>query len=309
MTSGPKPIVVNNACNQGRKDVGSRRAEELTLVTYNIWGLPPLINFASSKRYIQIARELQRLDADLVLLQEVWTKKALEALPTNRNWSVASARPVCFFERNGLVVLSKFPILGGEFHPFTAAALPDALVTKGALKVTIEMADKRRVNVWDVHLQDGHSYRTRRRQIAELLGWIRGAADGQLADLVGGDFNCAPDSEEYRKLSRGLGPEVEELKGPEHFVTYDGLSANPRRAETLDYIFIRRGPQVGELRASPSVAFTASCRQQRLSDHFGIQVLLSLGLAPASLPQSPFGSFAQSQAALPRPGNRTDENY
>jgi endonuclease/exonuclease/phosphatase family metal-dependent hydrolase len=299
MSRGPKPIAVHQGYSQGRTEAGLHQGEELTLVTYNIWGLPPWINFASSKRYVRIARELKRLDADLVLLQEVWTKKALEALPTNGDWSVAAARPGCFFRRNGLVVLSKFHILSGEFRPFSAAALPDALVTKGALKITIELADKRRLNVWNVHLQDGNSYRTRARQITELLGWIRGATNGQVADLVGGDFNCTPDSTMYGELSRALGPEVEELKGPKHFFTYDGLSANPLRAKTIDYVFIRRGPQVGELRASPSVAFAASRIQQRLSDHLGVHVLLSLGLLPAGSPQPAFGSFAQSPAALP----------
>jgi endonuclease/exonuclease/phosphatase family metal-dependent hydrolase len=302
MSVGPKPIVVHPGHSPSRVEVGLHQGEQLTLVTYNIWGLPPWINFASSKRYVGIARELERLDADLVLLQEVWTKKALEALPTNGNWSVAAARPANFFRRNGLVVLSKFRILSGEFHPFRSAALPDALVTKGALRVTIELADKRRLNVWNVHLQDGHAYHTRGRQIAELLGWIRKAANGQFADLIGGDFNCTPDSADYRKLSRALGPEVEELKGPGHFVTYDGLSADPLRAQTLDYVFIRRGPQAGKLRASPSVAFTASGTQQRLSDHFGIQVPMSLGFAPVGLPRP---LLAQGRPALPQPVRKT----
>jgi endonuclease/exonuclease/phosphatase family metal-dependent hydrolase len=308
MSSGPKPIAVHPGYSQGQTEAGSRQGEKLTLVTYNIWGLPPWINFASSRRYLRIARELERLNADLVLLQEVWTKKALEAVPADGKWAVAAARPVCFFRRNGLVVLSRFPILSGEFHPFSAAALPDALVTKGALKVTIELADKRRLNIWNVHLQDGHSYKTRTRQITELLGWIRAAADGQFADLIGGDFNCTPDSAQYRQLSRALGPEVQELKSPEHFITYDGLSANPRRARTLDYVFIRCGPQVGEISASPSAAFTASRRRQRLSDHLGIEVLLSLGLAPSDLTQRPFGSFAKSQAALPQPSGSANRN-
>src|SRR5690348_6948823 len=46
----------------------------LRLVTYNIWGLPSWMTGARQGRYPRIARELKRLEPDLILLQEAWTE-------------------------------------------------------------------------------------------------------------------------------------------------------------------------------------------------------------------------------------------
>src|SRR3974390_2470199 len=104
----------------------------LKLVTYNIWGLPWWLNGARPSRYAQIAHELERLDPDVILLQEAWTAKARKSAPRNGRWSIArGAGQHLIFQRNGLVTLSRFPIIGGAFYPFSHAAFPDALVRKG----------------------------------------------------------------------------------------------------------------------------------------------------------------------------------
>src|SRR6266446_5045109 len=53
----------------------------LKLVTYNIWGLPSWMTGAPKGRYPKIERELERLDPDIILLQEAWTAKARKAAP------------------------------------------------------------------------------------------------------------------------------------------------------------------------------------------------------------------------------------
>src|SRR5215472_13595444 len=95
---------------------------------------------AASGRYPRIARELERLDPDIILLQEAWTSNARKAVPTNGLWAIArGAGQHTFFQQNGLIILSKFPIVGGEFYPFSRAAFPDRFVNKGALKVTVQI--------------------------------------------------------------------------------------------------------------------------------------------------------------------------
>src|SRR5689334_4435144 len=42
----------------------------LRLLSYNIWGLPGWMTGARPGRYPQIARELERLNPDIILLQE-----------------------------------------------------------------------------------------------------------------------------------------------------------------------------------------------------------------------------------------------
>jgi len=270
-----RPLAIER--RPGFNEPAAQAEEELklTLLTYNVWGLPHWMNHAPRARYARIASGIERLHPDLVLLQEVWTKPAAAVAPTNAEWLVAQAGSPNFFRRNGLMVLSRLPIVGGEFHPFSHAAFPDSVVRKGALKVTLRTASGRRLNVWNVHLQSD-APRVRMRQIEQLTAWVREAEDGQVADLVGGDFNSTPDSPEFQRLSRELGPTAHELARAPFAPTYDGLSPDPKQAQTIDYLFIRPRAPMDRLEAAPKLVLTNPDPRQRCSDHVALQVDLRL---------------------------------
>jgi len=252
----------------------------LRCVTYNIWGLPGWMTGAPSGRYPRIERELERLDADIILLQEAWTRNARRAVPTNGLWAIArGAGQHTFFQQNGLVTLSKFPIVGGEFYPFSRAAFPDRVVNKGVLKVTVQIPNGRLLNIWNVHMQDGHATSIRGTQVHELIALVQATEDGQVADLVGGDFNCTPDSPLCSELIRDLGPSLQQLSGCECFTTWDGLSKKPGAGHMIDYIFIHERATFDGLQASQQVAFTADKLKDRLSDHLGIEAVVNLNSA------------------------------
>jgi endonuclease/exonuclease/phosphatase family metal-dependent hydrolase len=238
------------------------------------------MNGASAERYPRIAGQLEELQPDLVLLQEVWTKQARTSVPSGRAWSSAwSSGQGNFFKENGLLTISRHPILGGEFHPFRAAAFPDSLVKKGALKVTIEIGDGLRLNIWNVHLQAGPTEAVRSRQVEELVRWVQEAHDGQIADLVGGDFNCTPESRQYQTLLQQIGPSVQAISGEPGFTTYDGLSSRPDAGQTLDHVFIRSSSSVEAVKASPRPIFTAERMKDRFSDHLGVEVAVRFALS------------------------------
>lgn len=289
----PAPLQVEHPVAAVSAD-GLKPQVSLRLVTYNIWGLPSWMSGAGRGRYPKIARELQRLDPDLILLQEAWTARAKRAAPANGHWSVArAARQHSFFQQCGLVTLSRFPIIGGQFYPFSRAAFPDRFVNKGVLKVTLELPDGSLLNVWNVHLQDGGSIGIRLSQVRELVSRVEAAEDGQVADLVGGDFNCKPGSLVYSELANSLGPSLQQLSGAAPFVTWDGLSAKPGAGQTLDHIFVRGRGAFPVVSGVPRVAFSAPTLRERLSDHLGIEAVLrlsplpSLAGAPGSLTQTP----------------------
>ncbi len=277
----PAPVVVQvPAGAPRRKDPGENLS--LRLVTYNIWGLPWCLNGARPSRYAQIAHELERLDPDIILLQEAWTAKARKSAPRDGRWLIArGAGQHLIFQQNGLVTLSRFPIIGGAFYPFSHATFPDALVRKGVLKTTLRLPGGHVLNVWNVHLQDAGQVGVRRLQIDQLIARVHEAEDGQIADLVGGDFNSTPESPLYRELETAFGPSVQSLGGIRPFVTWDGLSSKPGAGQTLDYIFVRPRVPLEELRAVPQVAFFARNRRDRLSDHFGIEAEVNLSPATA----------------------------
>lgn len=278
-TYAPSSLAIGPSVLPTVMAVADSRTIDLRMVSFNVWGLPGWMNGAPADRYSRIARQLEQLHPDLVLLQEVWTKKAMGSSPAGPEWSTAwSLGQASIFQENGLLTASRHPILGGEFHPFQAAALPDSLVKKGALKVTIELAGGFRLNVWNVHLQAGRRDAIRSRQIAELVSWVHAAKDGQIADVVAGDFNCTPTSPQYRTLLQQIGPSVQGLSGKLPFTTYDGLSTKPEAGKTLDHAFIRLGSAVEAVKASQRVEFTAERMKDRLSDHLGVETALTFAL-------------------------------
>src|SRR5258708_4076903 len=121
----PRSLVILPSALPRIMTVEDARTIDLRIVTFNIWGLPGWMNGAPENRYPRIAEQLQKLQPDLVLLQEVWTKQARASSPRGKEWSTAwSSGQANFFRENGLLTISRHPILGGEFHPFRAAALP-----------------------------------------------------------------------------------------------------------------------------------------------------------------------------------------
>ena len=279
-SSRPAPLLVEHQVKAAPANCSDKDLR-LKLVTYNIWGLPAWMTGERTGRYRQIAHELERLDPDIILLQEAWTAKARKSAPDNGRWAIGrGAGQHTFFQQNGLVTLSKCPIIGGEFYPFTRSAFPDRFVNKGALKVTIQLAGGKALNIWNVHLQEGSSPEIRRSQVRELVLRVQAAEDGQIADLVGGDFNCTPDSPLYRELANSLGPSVQQLGDADPFVTWDGLSAKPGAGRTIDYIFIRERTPCENLHAGQHRVFAAASLKQRLSDHFGIEAMVNLSPAP-----------------------------
>jgi len=298
----PTPLVVQMPAKAPR----AKNPEDhlnLKLVTYNIWGLPSWLTCARPGRFSQIAYELERLDPDIILLQEAWTAKARKAAPRDGRWSIArGAGQHLFFQQNGLLTLSRFPIIGGAFYPFSHAAFPDRLVRKGLLKVTLKLPEGQILNVWNVHLQDGGPCKVRQSQIAELIARVNEAEDGQMADLVGGDFNCTPDSVFVWDLETALGPTVQKLSGIKPFVTWDGLSSKPGTGQTLDYIFVRPRVTLEKMDAVPQLAFYTRNPRERLSDHFGIEAVVSLSPAPlfATVPESISASMTLRRVVLKR---------
>ena len=276
----PAPLLIGHQAMAAPACL-SDKALSLKLVTYNIWGLPSWMTGARPGRYPPIARELERLDPDIILLQEAWTAKARTSAPANGRWAIArAAGQHTFFQQSGLVTLSKWPIVGGEFYPFSRAAFPDRFVNKGVLKVTVQLAGGQVFNVWNVHLQEGDWPEIRLSQVRELLSHVQAAEDDQVADLVGGDFNCTPESLLCRELVNSLGPSVQQLGGADPFVTWDGLSAKRCAGQTIDHIFIRKRTTFQNLQAVPRVAFATTSLAERLSDHLGIEAVVNLSPAP-----------------------------
>ncbi len=309
--SGPPAKVRIHSGELGTSEVRHARLDsmDLTVTTFNVWGLPRWINGASNARYQKIASAIDDLRSDVVLYQEVWTKQSFGELSdlakgsACRWWTASARNRGTFLGQNGLLTLSKYPIVCSEVRHFKAARMPDSLMHKGALKTTIELPSRQRVNVWNVHLQDGNCPEVRSNQVHELVRWIRRSEDSQIADIVGGDFNFTADSPEFADFVAAIGPSVHQLAGERPVATWDGLRSMPKGGEVLDHVFIRRRAINQSVHASPERVLAASSTQDRLSDHMGVKV--SLSFAPAAEPEPAVLADRTLRADLQRVGELT----
>ena len=232
----------------------SEKGLSLKLVTYNIWGLPFWMTGERTGRYQQIARELERLDPDFILLQEAWTAKVPDIGARQRPMGHrpgGRAAHVLPAERLGDSI--QVPDHWRGVLSLFSRGVPGPVREQRRAQSDRPIAGEAGAQCLERPSAGGqHSPEVRRSQVRELVSRVQAAEDGQIADLVGGDFNCTPESPLCRELANSLGPSVQQLGGTDPFVTWDGLSAKPGAGQTIDYIFIRERAPCQERASRPA---------------------------------------------------------
>jgi len=191
-------------------------AEELSVFTFNIWGLGCGLSADLGVRVKAIAAYLSTADYDIVLLQEVWMSNDYKTIreATRENYPYAH-----FFDQgivgSGTCVLSKHVIQASTFHEFSLNGYPHAIshgdwfAGKGLGFCRILYKDML-LNVFVSHLHAEYCrvkdvYLAHRiMQSLESAQWIRlGACSADLT-LYCGDMNTEPSDVPYSIL-RGIG--------------------------------------------------------------------------------------------------------
>ena len=203
----------------------------MKIATYNLWNSPG----GHPARQDALCRELARVDADIVALQEVSaaSEQAYDGYPYT-----AFVRYVDD-PSEGLGCLSKFPLLGVEAGWEFSPALDNC-----GLRVTLCVSDVR-VAVTNVHL-DYKSIATREAQILAVTEWTSARAGMDCLEVLCGDFNCCPESSVYQFL-RGQ----QTLAGKESPVWHDLAASYASR-------FGRALPPTLDFRTNPRWAGQAS---------------------------------------------------
>jgi endonuclease/exonuclease/phosphatase family metal-dependent hydrolase len=188
----------------------------LRLVTLNLWGTEPPLD----RRLALAARQLLALAPDVVGLQEVrpldgrrgpttahWLGERLAAhvlyVPSLR-WGDGAFGPESRGGEEGLAIVSRWPIVARR-----ALRLPEARPTEARILLSAQLAtDAGPIWVHTTHLHyrldDGLARAT---QVIAVDDAIRACGRGHddPPQLLCGDFNATPDSDELRFL-RGLHP-------------------------------------------------------------------------------------------------------
>ena len=105
----------------GRRLQAKCSDSELSLLSYNVWGLPKLFGFGSPEpeRYSRIAQILRTRDYDVVALQEMWDRKTdIITRGSGFEFSAHATGVSGLFGKSGLATLSRHPIVRTASHMF-----------------------------------------------------------------------------------------------------------------------------------------------------------------------------------------------
>ena len=231
-----------------------------------------------------IAAEIRRLDADIVLLQEVpWTWRVRSAAAylgraTGLNHAFLRAngsRWALLFEE-GEAILSRFPLREVKFTELRPAEGP--FQHRVALSAQVDTAIGP-LRVVSAHLANQNPM-VNQEQAASLAQFV--AAQPGPPTIIGGDFNAAADSTTIRTLQPAWVDSFAALRPDDPGLTccVDDLTAAPDEAleERIDYLFLTPGPaSAWRVRASQRL-FTAPqltpAGRIWASDHIGLWLVL-----------------------------------
>ncbi len=278
-------------------------ATTLRFATLNVWALPFGVARHVPERMMAIAREIERLELDVVGLQEVWTNEAraqLIAETRGAGYVHTWHRPGDARGGSGLMFLSREPLGDVRFEPFWLAGLPqrihhgDYWGGKGFATARLTTPGGP-VLVINTHLQAQYTPDP----VDEYRG-IRTAQGIQIAGSVArrpepvvalGDFNMRegnPDHAVLLGLSQFTDPAVA-LDNPQDTI----LAPHPYRGaghsggERIDYAFCRPGTQTGarplKIERVFDGTFEVAGEAATFSDHAGLCLTAEIAPQPARM--------------------------
>jgi endonuclease/exonuclease/phosphatase family metal-dependent hydrolase len=205
--SAPKPILV-----------ATRGPAEVSLLTYNVHGLPAWI--ARDDPEDRLPRVVQKAARfDVVLLQEDFAYHDLVVADERQPFLFRGngpSRDWPFLQGSGLSILSRLAPLGTPVRaPYGVCngwldAANDCLASKGYLMVRLALANGASLDVWDTHLDAGpgdQDEAARTTQLDRLARAVEARSAGR-AVVVGGDFNLSWNAPRERALLEGFARRV-----------------------------------------------------------------------------------------------------
>ncbi|MEZ0367797.1 MAG: endonuclease/exonuclease/phosphatase family protein [Candidatus Sericytochromatia bacterium] len=258
-------------------------SEDLSVLTYNVWGLPGLLGTKRKERFERLGATLNAYD--VVTLQEAYSDD-IEILKQSTGF-IHHARidnASLLKTGSGLYTLSKYPILKTEFVEFNHCTGTDCLTRKGILLTRIDHPKIGPVDVYTTSYQAGDTARAKEirtqddnRQLQEMIQRNRST----FPVIITGDFDFVPEQSEYKDLLTRMQlvdvfPKLHPNEGG-----YTSTPDNPNlKGEgvpmRLDYIFLLKKDGVTITPLTASLTHTAPIDNFVLSDHYGVSAKLRI---------------------------------
>lgn len=269
---------------------------ELKILTLNIWGIP-LVSSDRAPRIEAICKELSSGEFDIVSLQEVWSQHDSEQLQQG----TSSVLPYSHYFHSGvmgagLLVLSRYPILGTLFHAWSVNGYfhriqhADWFGGKGVGLCRILIGDQI-VHLYNAHLHaeydnDNDEYKTHRViQAFDTAQFIEATRGNSVLQILAGDLNTQPQDITYKvllytsKMKDSCASDTIRTNecGRNSYTSARALAKNPLGIR-IDHIFVRGADHIKAEIVEYSLPFPERVPGQKFSysDHEAVLAKLRL---------------------------------
>ncbi|KAL7732622.1 hypothetical protein ACLKA6_013552 [Drosophila palustris] len=269
---------------------------ELKILTLNIWGIP-FVSSDRAPRIEAICKELSSGQYDIVSLQEVWSQLDSEQLQQG----TASVLPYSHYFHSGvigagLLVLSRYPILGTLFHAWSVNGYfhriqhADWFGGKGVGLCRI-LVENQIVHLYNAHLHaeydnDNDEYKTHRViQAFDTAQFIEATRGNSVLQILAGDLNTQPQDITYKvllytsKMKDSCASDTIRTNecGRNSYTSQRALIKNPLGIR-IDHIFVRGADHINAEIVEYTLPFPERVPGQKFSysDHEAVLAKLRL---------------------------------
>ncbi len=261
----------------GAAQAAEPAAAGMSVVTFNLHH--DREDWPERRRVIQ--RELERLQPDVIALQEVIQRPHVRnqaawlARKLGYEYLFVSTDPPGRFKRYGNALLTRRPVLARNEH--LLVPLTDYR-TVGHLRIDV---DGQAVNVYATHLNersDDTGKRIRGEQIADLLAFVARTSD-DLPVVIAGDFNAQVDAGDLSPLRQRFGDSYGSVHVNNELAQVSTLNRHyfdaPRR---IDHVFFQQDQLIAR---EAGLLFDQPYAEGRwASDHYGVWTRLQFAPGP-----------------------------
>lgn len=269
-------------------------AEEIKLLTWNVFMLPKPINFTKqAERTPMIAAELKKSDYDFIVLQEAWIARfrntVTKELKDKYPYSIHLPRVRRLFKllNSGLLILSRHPFEVLNHHYYNNCTHSDCFSSKGVLLIEATLPSGKKVQIATSHLQawnDKKALEVRKFQLEEANDLFKTYSRPGVPLIFAGDFNIDGKLDlEYPGALKLLGMESTPLQGTLDYTNSFPIECyktpgEPEAPEWLDHVWIKANETKTEIISKVVKPFMGKFgdKECSLSDHYSVEAVIGL---------------------------------
>ncbi len=257
-----------------QNEIAAQTNNELNILSWNVFLRPAILNDQQMDRVDSIASYLIGTDADVLVLQEVFHKKAkrklIKRLKSQYHFSTETGKKSFWGVSSGVLILSKHKIVKEKHVNFKAATGSDKMACKGGISAIIDFFGSK-IQIIGTHLQAGRGEkrnRIRRKQLRKLKTIEDSTTT---ASIYVGDFNIAKETASYSQMMEDLECEnINPLGEKQSTANFSDNELYPTsgKSKWIDFILLRKSRKAKLLKSKiEEPKSRIRNRLSRLSDH------------------------------------------